>query len=110
RSPTNAWHWSNIAPQTGSSPTRRSSDLNFLVRVEASFTDDTGQSTVADSDATSVVKDVAPVLSVSESGPAIEGSTLTASPSLTSAEEHVADVRYQWQRACHNGVDWNNIA
>jgi hypothetical protein len=67
--------------------------------VVAAFTDDTGQSVSATSNATGPVKDVAPTLSVALSGNAVEGATLIATPTLgTDSDNSVADVTYQWQR------------
>ena len=83
QSSTNGTTFTNISGATGSTYTLGEGDENRFVRVHASLTDDTGQTVSADSTATTAVKDVAPTLSVSVSGNAVEGSVLTASPSQT---------------------------
>src|SRR6202007_2557088 len=99
--------WSNISGATAATYQLAESDENLLVRVHTSLTDDTGQTVTADSNVTTAVKDVAPPLAVSISGNAIEGSTLTASPSQTSDETET--VTYQWQNSS-DGTPWNNIS
>src|SRR5205823_2716050 len=70
-------------------------------------TDDTGQTVTADSDPTTSVKDVAPTLSVSISGDAVESQTLTAAP--VQGSDEVETVTYQWQS--NDGVHgWQNIS
>src|SRR6202035_661417 len=101
-------HWSAIAGAADASTyTLAEGDENLKIRVEASLTDDTGQSVSADSLAFGKVVDVAPTLSVSLSGNAVEGSILTATPVQTSDE--VETVHYQWQSSA-DGTHWSAIA
>src|SRR6202007_102588 len=81
---------------------------NRTSRVHTSLTDDTGQSVSADSNALAKVVDVAPTLSVSVSGSAVEGSTLTATPVQSSDE--VETVHYHWQSSADGGATWTAIA
>jgi len=76
--------WTNITDATNSTYTIAATDDNLQLRVVASFTDDTGQSVAVTSTPTAVVVDVAPKLTVSVTGNAIEGSILTATPHSTS--------------------------
>ena len=67
----------------------------------ASFTDDTGQATSQTSAATATVLDVAPTVTTPTiTGSDIEGSTLTASATVTADE--FGTPSYQWQS---NGTD-----
>jgi VCBS repeat-containing protein len=83
-------------------------DENRTVRVEATFTDDTGQAVTADSNATTPVKDVAPTLSVAIAGKAIEGQTLTATPT-TGSDGDGGTIKYVWQSSA-DGVTFAPIA
>src|SRR5207237_5169260 len=82
-------------------------DENLKIRVHTSLTDDTGQSVPADSNVLGKVLDVAPTLSVSISGSAVEGQTLTATPVQSSDE--VETVLYQWQSSV-DGSTWSDIS
>src|SRR5262249_25170551 len=75
------------------------------LRVVATFVDDTGQSVSATSGATAVVADIAPTLSVTISGAAQEGQTLTANAVANDAD---AVIAYQWQSL--SGTTWSNIS
>ena len=67
----------------------------------ASFTDDTGQATSQTSAATATVLDVAPTVTTPTiTGSDIEGSTLTASATVTADKSGTPS--YQWQS---NGTD-----
>jgi autotransporter passenger strand-loop-strand repeat protein len=89
----------SINGATGSTYLVGEGDEGASLSVVASFTDDTGQSVQAASNATTAVTDVAPTLSVALSGNAAAGATLTATPTLgTDGDNTAADVTYQWQR------------
>src|SRR6202008_4818660 len=85
-------------------------DENNFVRVQETFTDDTGQSTTLPSTATaSKVVDAAPAPAApTVSGNAVEGSTLTASSVTTGSDEELG-IAYQWQRSS-DGSTWSNIS
>ena len=101
--------WSNIAGATASTYTLLEGDENLKIRVEASLTDDTGQSVVADSNTLGKVVDVAPAPATpAVSGSAVEGSTLTAS-SVTAGSDEALTIAYQWQRSS-DGSTWSNVA
>ncbi|MEW6992050.1 DUF4347 domain-containing protein [Colwelliaceae bacterium 6441] len=96
---------SNIIGATSSSYTLGDSDVGSVIRVVASYLD--GQGTVESiaSTSTSAVTNIndAPTGSVTISGSAIEGQTLTASNTLSDADG-LGTIGYQWQR------DNSNIA
>src|SRR5262249_60938722 len=71
--------WDNVGPDSATYVVQES-DENQQIRVTASLTDDTGQSTSGTSTATSAVVDVAPTLSVTITGDANHGPTLTPPP------------------------------
>jgi hypothetical protein len=99
--------WSDIGGATHSTYTLIESDENKFVRVHTSASDDTGQTVTADSSATaSKVVDVFPTLSVSISGNAVEGSTLTAT--ATQSSDETMAVAYQWQNSS-DGTTWSGI-
>jgi hypothetical protein len=76
------------------------------LRVKATFTDDTGQSVSATSDPTAPVVDPTPALSLTVTGIAQEGRTLTAHPHITSDADG-GTTTYQWQRLI--GSTWTDI-
>jgi probable HAF family extracellular repeat protein len=91
--------WANIPGGTGLTYQVTESDEGHQLRVMATSADSDGGSTSATSTPTSAVVDVPPALSVSVSGNAIEGSKLTATPTLgTDRDNTTADVTYQWER------------
>src|SRR6202030_4256333 len=94
----------NISGATGSTYVVAETDEGKTITVVASFTDDTGQSTSATSNATTPVVDVAPTLSVAinATGNGIETHTLTATPTLTTDDGGAGTggnsaISYQWQ-------------
>src|SRR6202030_3973179 len=95
--------WIAVSGATSSSYTLGEGDENRQFRVHATLTDDTGQVVSADSNVSATVVDVAPTLTVSISGSAVEGSTLTATPVQVSDETET--VHYQWQ----SSVDGSTI-
>ena len=97
--------WSNISGATGSTYRVAEANEGHQLRVTATFTDDTGQSVSALSSATTAVTDITPTLSVTISGSAQEGKTLTANAVANDAD---AVVTYQWQS--HIGSTWTNIS
>jgi hypothetical protein len=102
-------NWTNISGATANTYTATESDENNLLRVVASFTDDTMQTVAAVSSATAKVIDVTPSLTVSLSGVPKDGDALTATPAVITDEDNSAsDVTYQWQRSTDDST-WNNI-
>jgi hypothetical protein len=97
--------WSSISGATASTYTAAEVDEGHQLRVSATFVDDTGQSVTATSSATAVVTDIAPTLSVTVSGTAKEGQTLTATAVANDAD---AVISYQWQSL--SGSTWSNIS
>ena len=86
---------------TASTYTLTEGDENTTITVVASFTDDTGQATSQTSAATATVLDVAPTVTTPTiTGSDIEGSTLTASATVTADKSGTPS--YQWQS---NGTD-----
>ena len=91
----------DISGATASTYTLTEGDENTTITVVASFTDDTGQATSQTSAATATVLDVAPTVTTPTiTGSDIEGSTLTASATVTADE--FGTPSYQWQS---NGTD-----
>jgi Ca2+-binding RTX toxin-like protein len=99
--------WSNISGATGSTYTAQEADEGHALRVSATFVDDTGQAVSATSNATAAVVDVAPTVTVSVSGNAVEGSILTATSQATSDGDG-GTTTYQWQSL--SGSTWSNIS
>jgi uncharacterized protein YcsI (UPF0317 family) len=97
--------WSNLAGAAGSTYTVTETDEGNQLRVVVTLTDADGSGTTAPSAATSAVADIAPTLSVTVSGTAQEGQTLTAS---ATANDSDAIVAYQWQSL--TGSTWSNIS
>ena len=97
--------WTNIAGATGATYQIVEQDEGSHLRVTSTFTDDTGQTASATSAATATVLDVTPTLSVSISGVAQDGQTLTATALANDAD---AVVSYQWQQRV--GGVWTNIS
>src|SRR5262249_61913527 len=90
-----------------SDTTRAAADHTPKLPSHTSLTDDTGQTVTADSNVLGKVVDVAPTLSVTISGNAIEGQILTATPVQSSDETET--VLYQWQSSA-DGSTWTDIA
>ncbi len=82
-------------------------DENSVIRVVATFTDDTGQSVTADSAATLVVRDIAATVSVIVTGTAQPGQTLTAHAGSNDSD---VTFTYQWQSSSDGGATFTNIA
>jgi hypothetical protein len=97
--------WVNISGATAVSYTVVEADEGHQIRVSSTFTDDTGQSVTAVSAPTAAVIDIAPSLSVSISGAAQEGQSLTA---VAVANDSDALISYQWQELI--GKTWTNIS
>ncbi len=97
--------WTNIAGATAATYQVVEQDEGYQIRVAATFTDDTGQTASATSAATTPVIDITPTLSVSVSGTAQEGQTLTAT---AHANDSDAVISYQWQQRV--GRTWTNIS
>jgi PKD repeat protein len=76
------------------------------LRIRATFTDDTGQQVSATSDPTAPVVDPTPALSLTVSGTAQDGRTLTAHAHITSDADG-GTTTYQWQRLV--GATWTDI-
>jgi len=99
--------WTDVAGATANTYVAAEGDENGLLRVAASFTDDTKQSVTATSGATAKVIDVPPSLTVSLSGVPQDGEVLTATPAvITDGDNSASDVTYQWQRSTDNST-WN---
>ena len=92
--------WSNSA--TGSSITLGQGDVGNTITVTASYTDDQGTSESVASSATSAVANVNddPTGSVTISGTATQGETLTASNTLADADG-LGTITYTWSNECH---------
>jgi hypothetical protein len=99
--------WMNIAGATGSTYRVTEANEGHKIRVAASFKDDTGQTASATSAATAAVLDVKPTLSVTSSGTARQGQTLTAHVHETSDGDGGKTI-YHWQMLV--GTTWTNIA
>jgi hypothetical protein len=97
--------WSNIAGSTGAIYQVAEADESHLLRVIATSTDSDGSGASATSAATAAVVDIAPTLSVTISGTAQQGQTLTAT---AVANDSDAVVKYQWQSL--SGTTWSNIS
>jgi hypothetical protein len=97
--------WTDIAGATAATYQAVEQDEGYQIRVAATFADDTGQTASATSAATTPVIDITPTLSVSVSGTAQEGQTLTAT---AHANDSDAVIRYQWQQRV--GRTWTNIS
>jgi hypothetical protein len=86
--------WTPISGASNSTYILQESAEGLQIRIEVTST-----SGSADSAATAAVTDATPTLSVALNGNAVEGATLTATPTLgTDGDNSVADVTYQWQR------------
>jgi hypothetical protein len=96
--------WTNITNATASTYKVTEQDEDHQLRVTATFTDDTSQIASATSPATAAATDITPTLSVTVSGLAQEGQTLTAA---AVANDSDAVITYQWQQQI-NAV-WTNI-
>jgi autotransporter passenger strand-loop-strand repeat protein len=97
--------WTNITGATALTYKVTEQDEGPQLRVAAMFTDDTGQIAAATSAATAAVIDIKPTLSVTVSGTAQEGQTLTAT---AAANDSDAVVAFQWQQLI--GSTWTDIA
>src|SRR5262249_46904686 len=81
-------------------------DEGFQIRVVATLSD-SGTTVAATSDATASVTDIAPTLSVTISGAAQEGQSLTALPVANDSDVSFA---YQWQSSSDHGTTWGDIS
>jgi hypothetical protein len=99
-------NWVDIAAATHSTYRATEADEGDQLRVLATFTDDTGQAASATSLPSTPVVDVTPALSVTLSGTAQEGRTLTAHAHVITDGDGGATI-YQWQKLI--GTTWTNI-
>ena len=76
------------------------------IRVTASYTDNLGTSETITSAPTTTVTHINIPGSVSISGNAVRGNTLTAT--VTDADG-TSTINYQWQSSTDNGISWSNI-
>jgi T5SS/PEP-CTERM-associated repeat protein len=89
--------WTTVQSGAARTYTVTEQDEGGQLRVVGSFIDAAQNKETGTSTATSVVRDPPPRLSVSISGNAVEGATLTATPTLgTDGDNLIADVTYQW--------------
>ena len=100
-------NWVNIAGATRSTYRVAEADEGYQIRIFATFTDDTNQTISAASVPTALVLDVTPVLSVTLTGTAQEGKTLTAHAHVTSDGDG-GTTAFQWQKLV--GATWTDIA
>ena len=100
-------NWVNIAGATRSTYRVAEADEGYQIRIFATFTDDTNQTISAASVPTALVLDVTPVLSVTLTGTAQEGKTLTAHAHVTSDGDG-GTTAFQWQKLV--GATWTGIA
>jgi hypothetical protein len=96
--------WTAISGATAATYVAQEADENGHLRVRASFTNDTGQTAIATSDATAAVIDVTPTLALSIAPTA--ALTLAARASTNDSD---ASIGYQWQTSS-NGTTWTNVA
>src|SRR5205085_545256 len=87
---------SDISGANASTYTVTEANENHQIQVLASFTDDTSVLVSATSNATSSVVDDSS-LSVTVTGTAKEGATLTATPTIGDSDDSSATIAYQWQ-------------
>jgi HYR domain len=99
-------HWFAISGATNANFRPTEPLEGHALRVTATFTDDTGQSVSATSDSTAPVTDLTPALTLTVTGIAQEGRTLTAHPHITSDADG-GTTTYQWQRLI--GTTWTDI-
>ena len=100
-------NWVDIAGATRSTYRLTEANEGYQIRVMAIVTDDTGQAVSAASAPTAQVTDITPTLSVTVSGTAQEGRTLSAQPQVASDRDGGA-ITYQWQALV--GTTWTNIS
>jgi hypothetical protein len=90
--------WTPISGATSNSYMPTEPDEGGQLQAQVSFTDLAGNNETGTATVLNVV-DVPPTLSVTLSGIAQEGQTLTATPTLgTDGDNTTADVTYQWER------------
>jgi len=98
--------WTDISGALGSTYMVAEADENDVIRALAF----TSPSSSFPSDPTVKITDVPPKLTVTITGGTQEGSTLTASPTLTTdSDNSTKDVTYQWQRSADSGKTWSDI-
>jgi hypothetical protein len=102
--------WTPIAGAGDSASYRlQETDESHTIRVAVSTTDaDNNVTSSVTSLASPPISDAPPSLSVSVSGLAREGATLTATPTITSDADD-GSVSYQWQSSTDGGHTWGNI-
>ena len=98
--------WTNLSAATSATYVVRGGDEGHQLRVEVVSHVTDGSGTIADSLATAAVIDQAPSLTVTVTGAAQEGQTLTAHP--VSSEPSETTFTYQWQWL--NGSTWTNLS
>jgi hypothetical protein len=82
-------------------------DEGGVLRALVTYAEVTGTES-ATSNLANAVLDAAPSLSVVQSGNAVEGQTLIATP--TASSDEALAVSYQWQSSGDGGATWNPIA
>jgi Ca2+-binding RTX toxin-like protein len=97
----------DISGATGATYVLGEADENHRIDVVATVHNDNGATVSATSVATGMVVDVPPTLSVTVSGNAVSGQTLTANP--TQSSDETMTVHYQWEHSA-DGTTWTNIA
>jgi len=109
-----AYQWkangSNISGATNSSFVLTEAQVGTVITVAASYTDGHGTAESITSSATAAVANLndAPSGSVTITGTAIQGQTLTATHTLADAD-NLGSISYQWQSTT-NGTTWTNLA
>ena len=101
--------WANIIGATSQTYTLNANDVDEYVRVNAQYTDDAGNVENLNSSASGQIADLPNAAgSISISGTANQGQTLTAS--ITDADGISGSVSYQWQISDDGSSDWTNIS
>ena len=98
--------WTNIAGATNQTFTLTQAQVSQLVRAQATYTDTLGSGEVVTSPATTAIANVNDLGTVTISGTAATGNTLTAN---VADPDGLGTIAYQWQQSS-NGTTWTNIA
>ena len=100
-------NFANIVGATGETYTLGDADVGRTVQVEVSYTDDNGTYESLTSAATTAVTNIndQPTGSVTLSGTATEGETLTARTDTLADDDGLGDLSYQWQRSTDSGIE-----
>ena len=97
----------NIPNASQSTYTLGDADVGRTLQVQVRYTDDNGTAETLTSDASTAVTNVndQPTGSVTLSGTATEGETLTAQTNTLGDNDGLGDLSYQWQRSTDSGVE-----